>query len=119
MNILKIYFVVMCDTKLLLKSMKIALVVGTILNIVNQGDYIFKMEYEYINYLKLIFTYCVPFIVSTYTAISLKMTFLIGEPVAMDTTLKCKGCNKKIHLLKNEVIPICDTCLEKTKWRMG
>ena len=53
------------DTK---QAIKIALIVGTLLNIINQGDLIINMNLDAINYTKLIFTYFVPFFVSTYTA---------------------------------------------------
>jgi len=42
-------------------------------DIINQGDYIFNMMYENINYFKLVLTYIVPFCVSTYTAITINL----------------------------------------------
>ncbi len=48
-------------------SLIIALVVGTVLNLINQGDVlIWGGE---VNYLKLALTYCVPYCVSTYGAV--------------------------------------------------
>lgn len=49
------------------RSLAIALIVGTILNVINQGDYMIDGR---INWLKLALTYCVPFCVSTYGAYS-------------------------------------------------
>jgi len=62
-----------CDTEILKQSLKISIIVGTILNIINQGDYLFNMMFNDINYFKLALTYFVPFCVSTYTAITVKM----------------------------------------------
>ena len=62
-----------CGTETLKQSLKISLIVGTILNIINQGDYLFNMMFNDINYFKLTLTYFVPFCVSTYTAITVKM----------------------------------------------
>ena len=49
------------------RSLAIALIVGTILNLINQGDYVIDGQ---VNWLKLALTYCVPFCVSTYGAYS-------------------------------------------------
>jgi hypothetical protein len=49
------------------KSVMTALVVGTILAIINHGDFILKGES--INYFKILLTYCVPYCVTTWGAI--------------------------------------------------
>ena len=49
------------------KSVMTALVVGTILAIINHGDSILKGES--INYFKILLTYCVPYCVTTWGAI--------------------------------------------------
>ena len=49
------------------KAVMTALVVGTILAIINHGDFIFKGES--INYFKILLTYCVPYCVTTWGAI--------------------------------------------------
>lgn len=50
------------------RSFAVALVVGTILNLINQGDAI--LGTAPINWLKLALTYVVPYAVSTYGAVS-------------------------------------------------
>jgi len=45
-------------------SLVVGVVVGTILNLINQGDLL--GEPELINWYKVVLTYCVPFCVSTY-----------------------------------------------------
>lgn len=50
------------------RSFYVALVVGTILNVINQGDTIFGTES--INWLKVLLTYFVPYAVCTYGAVS-------------------------------------------------
>ena len=50
------------------RSLAVALFVGTVLNVINQGDAIFGTAS--LNWLKLILTYCVPYAVSTYGAVS-------------------------------------------------
>ena len=55
-----------------LRSGCVALVVGTILNLINQGDAIFGAMT--INWTKIVLTYFVPYAVSTYGAVSYRMS---------------------------------------------
>jgi hypothetical protein len=55
-----------------LRSACVALVVGTILNLINQGDAIFASAS--INWIKVVLTYVVPYAVSTYGAVSYRMS---------------------------------------------
>ena len=50
----------------------VALVVGTILNLINQGDAI--LEATSLNWIKIILTYFVPYAVSTYGAVSYRLS---------------------------------------------
>ena len=50
----------------------VALVVGTILNLINQGDAI--VGFASINWIKIFLTYLVPYAVSTYGAVSYRMS---------------------------------------------
>jgi hypothetical protein len=53
------------------RSFYVALVVGTVLNVINQGDAFLGMTS--INWLKLVLTYCVPYAVCTYGAVSFQL----------------------------------------------
>ena len=94
MNKLSVYFLTFQDKEMIIKSLKISAVVGTILNLINQGELIFALDFVNIDYIKSILTYIVPFLVSTYTAISIKMQFNIGDVAYVDATLLCKSCKK-------------------------
>ena len=56
------------------RSFYVALIVGIVLNLINQGDVLFGMAS--INWLKLILTYCVPYAVCTYGAVSYQLNKL-------------------------------------------
>ena len=58
-----------------LRSFYVALVVGTILNLINQGDALFGPAH--MNWVKML-TYVVPYGVSTYGAVS----YRLSRPVA-------------------------------------
>jgi hypothetical protein len=104
---------------LLIKAIKIALIVGIILNLINQGDKIFILAFEEINYYKFFLTFIVPFSVSMYTAITMKLSFHVGEKAFQDTVLKCKNCNNYLEIKKDQTIPFCSICNEKTKWKIS
>jgi len=53
------------------RSFFVALVVGTVLNLINQGDALFGAMP--INWLKIILTYFVPYAVCTYGAVSFQI----------------------------------------------
>jgi hypothetical protein len=54
------------------RSLYVALVVGTILNLINQGDALFGPGP--INWVKVLLTYLVPYVVSTYGAVSYRLS---------------------------------------------
>ena len=49
-------------------SIYVALVVGTVLNLINQGDAL--LAGSALNWFKISLTYCVPYLVCTYGAVS-------------------------------------------------
>jgi hypothetical protein len=54
-----------------LRSLWVAVVVGTILNLINQGDALFSGRR--LDFAKLALTYIVPYFVSTYGAVSFRL----------------------------------------------
>lgn len=52
-----------------LRSLKVAVIVGTALNLINQGDALFGSAP--VNWLKLTLTFLMPYAVSTYGAVAL------------------------------------------------
>ena len=60
------------DRQTVLTAFKLALVVGTLLVIINQGQAL--LGDAEVNWLKLVLTYMVPYGVSTYTSVSKDMT---------------------------------------------
>ncbi|MGH3277058.1 MAG: nitrate/nitrite transporter NrtS [Streptosporangiaceae bacterium] len=57
---------------MLRRSLRVALIVGTTLNLINQGDVLFGSAK--LNLLKLMLTYSVPFCVATYGAVSYRLS---------------------------------------------
>lgn len=115
---LELYLTIALSKQLLIRAIKIAIVVGIVLNMINQGDLIVNLDFENVNYLKMGFTFCVPFCVSMYTAITMKLKFQVGEQLVTDVILKCKGCNQCMKLKQKEIIPFCKKCKDKTEWQL-
>ncbi len=55
------------------RALKVSLVAGTLYNLINQGEKVAALAFGEINYIKLSLTYLMPYLVSTYTAVSMKM----------------------------------------------
>ena len=53
------------------RSLYVALIVGTILNLINQGDAL--LGSAAVNWSKLLLTFCIPYAVCTYGAVSTKI----------------------------------------------
>ncbi|PAJ74960.1 hypothetical protein CJF42_07755 [Pseudoalteromonas sp. NBT06-2] len=56
-------------TIVIIRSLKVAMVVGTILVFINQADVIINGELMLSHFIKIILTYCVPYCVSTYASV--------------------------------------------------
>ena len=54
------------------RSLVVALIVGTVLNLINQGDALFGGGH--LNLTKIILTFVVPYCVATYGAVSYRMS---------------------------------------------
>jgi ABC-type spermidine/putrescine transport system permease subunit II len=59
------------DAGIVRRSVIIAIIVGTILNLIAQGD--FLVEGLPLNFWKICLTYCVPYCVSTYGAVTARL----------------------------------------------
>ncbi len=78
------------DRDLILRAMKVALIVGIFLNLINQGDRLYRLNFGEVDYVKLVLTFFAPYAVSAYTAISMK---LASEPELTTHLQKSIGNN--------------------------
>lgn len=60
------------------RSLVVALVVGTILNLINQGDALFNDGQ--LNFIKIFLTFAVPYCVATYGAVSYRFSAARARP---------------------------------------
>ena len=114
----KIYCEIAISKTIVIKALKVSLLVGTALNLINQGDLLLVFNFEQIHIVKFFLTYLVPYIVTTYTATSMKVEFQIGTKAVLEADLKCKKCGEEVHVDKGELIPECPKCGIKTHWKL-
>lgn len=120
MKLFKIYCQVAGSKGVIKRALQVALIVGAILNLINQGWAITHAEFTHLNYIKMGLTFLVPYLVSTYSSTKTRLTFKVNEVSSIDAVLQCKSCNKtRIFVNKGEIVPPCRTCgHESTKWRI-
>jgi|GEM_PF-1518918 len=120
MKLFKIYCQVITSKGVVRRALQVSIIVGAILNLINQGWAITHADFNHINYIKMALTFLVPYMVSTYSSAKTRLTFKVNEVSSMDAVLQCKSCNKtKIFVNKGEVVPPCRTCgHEKTRWHI-
>lgn len=63
-------FLTLCTQRnIVLRSARVALVVGTLLALINHGDLLFGAEWTATRLAKILLTYCVPYGVATYAGV--------------------------------------------------
>jgi len=67
------WFSLAIEIKTLKRSIKVAVIVGTILMLINHGDILLYGDIEVHHMLKIILTYLVPYLVSTYSSVESKL----------------------------------------------
>lgn len=102
-----------------IKALKVSLIVGTVLNLINQGDALLAMAFDDINHFKAILTYLVPYSVTTYTATSMKLEFTVDTKSSIEAKLECTVCHAHTHVMAGQVIPACDNCGVHTHWKLS
>jgi hypothetical protein len=66
---MKAFLSAITDRGVVLTSARVALLVGTVLGLINYGDRLFlRHDMQALDWAKLAVTYCVPFCVATYGA---------------------------------------------------
>jgi hypothetical protein len=102
--------------ELLRQNIPTSLAVGALLTGINQWEGLFAPAELSLS--KLLLTFLVPFLVSSYSAVKAKMHFATGYRSARDIQLECAECRKcSIQVRKGETIPECPICREDTDWR--
>lgn len=100
------------------RALKVALIVGIILNLINQWESIFSGFHNF-HFAQFFLTFLVPYLVSTYSSVLSKFNFISGEVASFDAEITCKHCNESnVQVQKGNLVPYCPQCTEKTRWKL-
>jgi len=103
----------------LIAASKTAIIVGFILNFINQGEALFALEFAHVDYFKFLLTFIVPFLVSVYASTTTKLKFYVGDPAQISGELVCNRCGEnKISISRGDIIPECENCKENVRWKL-
>jgi hypothetical protein len=61
------------EKDIVIRALKLSCIVGTLLIGINYGDAVFTTGVPYPAWWKILLTYCVPYLVSTYSAVSARL----------------------------------------------
>lgn len=115
---LKNFFVEAFKPLVFKRALRVALIVGVILNLINQWGSILN-GFEDFHTAQFFLTFLVPFLVSTYSSVLAKFNFVSGEVAGVDARITCSACGQSvIKVLKGDMVPYCHKCETKTRWKM-
>ena len=120
MNRFRVYARVAATPETLLLGLKLAVLVGCVLNLINQGDLFFRGAWGDVQWSKVMLTFCVPFCVSVYSATAARLRFDPGTRADVDALLACAHCGKaNRQVKKGELVEECVSCGVNTDWRVS
>ncbi|HCC29801.1 MAG TPA: hypothetical protein DEQ03_07085, partial [Marinilabiliales bacterium] len=100
------------------RAIKVALIVGVILNLINQWESIFS-GFKQFHFIQFFLTFLVPYLVSTYSSVLSKFNFVSGEVANFDANITCHHCNDStVSVQKGDLVPYCPKCTTKTRWKL-
>ena len=115
-NQLNLFLSVALQRCSVISAFKTSLVVGTIVNLINQGDYLLGSGIVQVSWLKVLITYFIPFAVSIYVGTTARLQYYPGVRAVFETDLSCSTCHQSISVDKNQIVPDCSSCSEETSW---
>lgn len=119
LNSIKIFFKASSERSLIITGIKIALVVGIILNLINQGYAFIRFDIIHLNLVKFVLTFFVPFGVSVYSSTKIRLKPIAGKRAMINAEVKCVSCGDTfIEIKKDELIKVCPKCGLKTKYKV-
>ena len=75
-NKLSLYCKLAVTKRVVKRAIFSSIVVGVVLNLINQYSIILELDFKNLDYAKFFLTFLVPYCVSTYTAVALQLDFL-------------------------------------------
>lgn len=102
------------------RALRVAIIVGIILNLINHPEIITEFSFIQMNISKVLLTFLVPYLVSTYSSVLANSSHLkSGQISEIDALLQCKSCkNVNFNAVIGEEIQDCPNCKKPVKWQL-
>ncbi|RCW38343.1 SpoIIE family protein phosphatase [Marinilabilia salmonicolor] len=101
----------------IVRALRVALVVGFILNISGNYHEIINFQFSDINYFSFGLAFLVPYLVSSYSTLITQNRFHPGDISPVDAMLHCNNCDKvDFNIAPGDEIDQCPGCGSHTKW---
>jgi serine phosphatase RsbU (regulator of sigma subunit) len=101
------------------RALRVAILVGIILNIINHPLAIITLSFSEVSPLMVIFTFLVPYLVSTFSSVAANTNIKTGDISNIDGYLQCKNCKMvDFNVSIGEEIKECTNCKKTTKCKI-
>lgn len=99
--------------------MRVALVVGVILNISGNYHEIMNFQFSEINYFSFGLAFLVPYLVSSYSTLITQNRFRPGDISPVDAMLHCSNCDQvDFNIAPGDEVEKCPGCGPQTDWKI-
>lgn len=113
------YFYLATEKSTLSRALRVAILVGIILNLINNPAVITSFSFVDVHVGRVILTFVVPFLVSTYSSVLTGGSMKPGKTSRIDALLKCNSCKTTSFSVNvGQTIDECPTCKKNTRWRL-
>lgn len=113
----KYYLQLAFERRTLIRALRVALLVGILLNLINNPSLFYAPGKTDI--LRVLLTFLVPYGVSTYSSVLSNYSLKKGAISNVDAVLECKNCKEtRYHVHVGEKVETCPRCQQKTRWRI-
>ena len=92
---LKYYYNLATQRSTFLRAIRVSFLVGIILNLINNPGIFSSLGFEEIQFSRVILTFIVPFVVSTYSSVLSNTSLKPGKISQNDDTLKCNKSSRQ------------------------
>ena len=112
------YYRLLVEKSLLKNATIIAIIVGFIINFVNNPT-IYKSTFAELHLAQMILTFFIPFFVYIFSSLHSQAKLKPGNISHIDAILKCKSCSKEdFHIHIGQQIEECPMCKKRTRWKL-
>jgi serine phosphatase RsbU (regulator of sigma subunit) len=105
------------DKKTLYRAIFLSVLIGIIINLLNNPKgFAFDLE-NGLNYIKVIFSIFISFSILLVSSVLLKTSLKPGNVSHIDALLQCNSCKRTdFHVHVGQELEQCPTCKKKTRW---